>query len=63
VLGGHIEHTGHFAQDWLAAVPVFVTFDNHDAVGLVDREIEPGGLFLPLATELNHSLSVRSIAR
>jgi hypothetical protein len=45
VLSGYVEHSGHFAQNRLSVVTLFVTLHHHNPVGLVDRKINPGELF------------------
>jgi hypothetical protein len=61
VLGGDIQHSGDFAQDWFAAVLPLVAFNGDHPVGLIDYEVNPGKLLRPLPTKLDNGLAVRGI--
>jgi hypothetical protein len=61
VLGRHIQHSRYLTQDGFAIVLVFVAFDCHNPIGLVNEEVDPGELLRPLPTERNHGFTVRRI--
>jgi hypothetical protein len=62
VLGGHIEHSSRLAQDGLSFVFVFVTLDENNPVGFIERKIDPSELSRGRVAEMDHGLSVGGVA-
>jgi hypothetical protein len=62
VLGGHVKHSGYFAQNRFVLMPVLVTLDENDTISLIDGEVDPSELVRARAAEMDRGLSVRGIA-
>jgi hypothetical protein len=62
MLGRHIQHSGDFTQDGLAAVLTLVALNGNDPIGFVDGEIDPGELLRPLSAKLDHGFTIGGVA-
>ncbi len=62
VLGGDVQHSGHLAEDGLAAVLTFVALNGDHPIEFIDGEIDSGEPLRPLSAKLDDGFTIGGVA-